>query len=387
MRNRLTLGIVCHGSRGGSVRVAVDLTDALARRGHRVHLFSPRRPFDSWRPPKGVTLHTLEGRCVFRGRADYLHTDWNAAEGEAFTDLLAIVATSAAIDIVHVHYALPFAELAAAAADRMGSQAPALVATLHGTDVTCHAAMPAYSRRLTAALNRMDTVTTVSRNHAALARELLPLAPPPVVIPNFVDPVRFHPRPPRPRPAGRVLHLSNFRRVKNTMAIPEVFARIRKERPAELWLGGTGEDLPAVEARLKELGLNGDVRVLGWRDDVADLMAVTDLVLLTSHHESFSLTALEAMACGRPVVAPRVGGLTELIEDGVSGLLYPPGDMDAAARLAGRVLDDEAEGIRIAAAAVRRASEFALRPVVDRYERLYDSISSVRAVSRLAIEA
>ena len=80
-------------------------------------------------------------------------------------------------------------------------------------------------------------------------------------------------------------------------------------------------------------------------------------------------------------------GLTELIEHGVSGLLYPPGDWDAAARLAGRVLDDEAERMRIGTAAARRAAAFALRPVVDRYERLYDGICSVKAASRLAIEA
>jgi N-acetyl-alpha-D-glucosaminyl L-malate synthase BshA len=378
------LGIVCHSSRGGSVRAATDLATAMAGRGYRVHVLSPFPPLGHWHPPPGVTLHTLHDRRIFSGDVDRLHAEWSDQEAAVFTDLLVSTCGAVGIDVLHVHYAVPFAWLAVDAAARLGARAPALVATLHGTDASHYAADPAWRWRLAAALARMDAITTVSQNHAALIRRLLPLLQPAAVIPNFVDLTRFVQPPPTLRAGGRVLHLSNFRPAKNSMAVAEIFACLRTERPAELWLGGCGPELPAVEARLAAMGLAEDVRSLGWRDDAADLMAAADVLVLTSREESFSLTALEAMACGLPVVAPRVGGLPELVKDGVSGLLYEPGDIAAAATLAGRLLEDGAERRRIGAAGIQRAARYAPANVIGAYERLYARLGA-RNAPRVAV--
>ena len=91
-----------------------------------------------------------------------------------------------------------------------------------------------------------------------------------------------------------------------------------------------------------DLGLAGRVHFLGQRDDIPDLLAALDIFVLPSHSEGVSLALLEAMAAGLPVIATAVGGLPEVVTDGVNGLLIPPQDPEALAQALARLLDDPA---------------------------------------------
>jgi len=169
--------------------------------------------------------------------------------------------------------------------------------------------------------------------------------------------------------------VSNFRPVKNSAAAAHVFANVARELDAELWLIGDGELLPTVRTKLREHDLLDRVRFCGLRMDVHRFLARTDLLLVTSHTESFGLAALEALACGVPVVAPHVGGLPEVVAHGTTGLLFEQGDERSAADAVRRILSDTRLLDAMRTAARLHARSFASDAVVGRYEQLYRSAS------------
>ena len=155
------------------------------------------------------------------------------------------------------------------------------------------------------------------------------------------------------------------------MAI-EVFARVRRETPARLLMVGDGPDLAEASRLAKALGVERDVDFLGVQDQVVPLLSAADVFLLPSAQESFGLAALEAMACEVPVVASRVGGLPEVIEDSVSGFLHPLDDLDGMARSTLRLLTDRALHERFAAAARETAhTRYSDTRIVPLYETCY----------------
>lgn len=366
----MNIGLLCHHGLGGSARVAVCLAAELAARGHDVHLFARSAPPGMAQPPAGVTLHTLSDvRDVVPTGLD---VDWAADELRALTDRVCDVVRCAQLDVLHFHYAVPFAEVADAVRRRLGCRAPAVVGTLHGTDVSVLGRRRGMRRRLASALAGIDGLTTVSHSHARLAMRVLGLVEPPGVIPNFVDLDRFTPaRPPAPRLRPRIVHVSNYRPVKQPESMARIVDEVFRSMEAELWLVGDGELMPAVESILAPRLDSGRVRRLGVRLDVENILPHADLVLVSSRFESFCLVALEAAASGVPVVAPRIGGLPELVEHGVNGLLFERGDEQGAARLIIGYLADPGMQARMRAAARERAARLSSTVVIPRYERLY----------------
>jgi L-malate glycosyltransferase len=150
-----------------------------------------------------------------------------------------------------------------------------------------------------------------------------------------------------------------------------IFARVRRAVPATLLMVGDGPDRGEAEREAEQLGVADGVRFLGRLDRVVTILQATDLFLLPSQSESFGLAALEAMACGAPAVASRVGGLPEVIEDGVSGILEPPGSVEAMGRRAVELLLNAPRFEAMRAAAIARASTFSADRIVPRYEELY----------------
>jgi N-acetyl-alpha-D-glucosaminyl L-malate synthase BshA len=270
--------------------------------------------------------------------------------------------------VLHFHYAVPFALIAEEVRRLLGPSRPAIIGTLHGTDVTARRD-PAHRLELRRALMRLDALTAVSANHAALAARTFGLSRTPVVIPNFVDPGKFYPLPMRTPGRPRIVHVSNFRAVKDPRRMARVFLQVRRAVDAELWLVGDGPMMPDVRAILAGSCEAGDVRFLGLRREVQPILGDMDLMLLTSREESFSMVTLEAAACGVPTTAPDVGGLPEVIGDG--GVLYDRDDDRAAVDAVLGLLRDPARLQTLAKAALAQAERFSADVIVPRYEALY----------------
>jgi L-malate glycosyltransferase len=388
------IGILCHPTFGGSGVVAAECALSLAQRGHRVHLFSPGVPPRLAGDAGGVVLHRVHGLDypLFASSHDEL-----AATG-AVLDVIA----AEGLDVLHAHYALPHAVSAHLACEAAratdANTAPRLVVTLHGTDVTLVAAAPAYGPLLRYVLGRADAVTAVSDDLSMRLRAWWGDAADEVqTLPNFVDTEHFTPRASRAPGPLRAIHVSNFRSLKRVPWLIEAFARAKLDAEhgssvaalsasapeqsatagAELTLIGEGPDLPRCRALAAELGVEHAVHFLGERRELPALLAAHDAFLLTSREESFGLSALEASACGLGVLATRVGGLPEVIEDGSGGRLIDADDQDAFVReLRTWITDPQLACTHGRAGRERAVSSFGREAGVDRYEALYRRLLS-----------
>jgi N-acetyl-alpha-D-glucosaminyl L-malate synthase BshA len=384
----LRVALLCHACLGGSSRVATRLGYALERLGHAVSLISASQPPAPAKELSAIRLEPLDTGGDRRWTT-VIEPTWDSWRLAALERHVETVIRRDRVHVVHYHYAWPFAHIVPRLKARLGSAAPVFVGTLHGTDV-----MHPPTDASVGALRATDVLTTVSQTYAQHALERLALTDPPLVIPNFVDLDDFtssidftHASARRAKP--RLVHVSNYRQVKNPEGVASIFLALRKRIPAELWLVGDGPGLHALTTTLGQAGVGADVRVLGYRPDIGQVLAQCDLLLMTSWEESFCLAALEAMTCGLSVVATSVGGLTELVEHGRTAMLYEPGDYPEGARLALQVLTDHDLRLQMRQFAARHARTFSAGSIVRRYEALYLSGCSSRDSLQepLAIEA
>jgi N-acetyl-alpha-D-glucosaminyl L-malate synthase BshA len=370
----MRIGIMSLASLGGSASVAYQLATQLAGRGHRVHLFSRTTPFGAFNLTNNVKLHTVKSSREANLHPARLDADWSDDDHEGFISKILRVIAEEGLDVLHFHYAVPLAFLAAEVKRRLGSAAPLIVGTLHGTDVSVYGRDPIKGFQLAQTLYEIDVLTTVSNNHALLASELFGLHPHPIVIPNFVDLSRFHPLQDHLFAKPKIAHVSNFRPVKDPQSMARIFLGIRERMEAELWLIGDGPEMASVKSILRWSEFERDVRYWDLQENVADLLAQTDLLLMTSLAESFCLAALEAMACGVPVLATDVGGLPEVVVKDETGFLFPVGDHDTAIHLAVNLLSDRVKHRGMSEAAVRRAASFEIDHIVSLYESMYQNL-------------
>jgi len=369
---RLSIGVLCHPTYGGSGVVASELALSLAARGHSVHLFSHQVPPRLARSGGPVQMH------VSQGLPYPLFT--STPHDLAVTSSILRVHRDEGLDILHAHYALPHAVSAilarSAAESDLSRPAPRVVTTLHGTDITIVGSDPSYAPLTQYLLSASDAATAVSESLARdTARHFCPGGRPcPIeVIPNFVDTERFSPLPEAPRNGPPLaVHVSNFRPVKRVPWLVEAFARATEGTAAQLVLVGDGPDQPASRETARRLGLGRRVRFLGERDALPELLAPADVFLLSSSEESFGLSALEAMSCGVPVVATAVGGVPEVVLDGRTGLLSPPDDaVRYSERIRELLFDRERARSMGRDARADVVARFARDPIVGLYEDLY----------------
>jgi len=370
----MKIGIACYPTFGGSGVVATELGLELAARGHDVHFVSYDPPARYRCAPGKVTFHAVETPSypLFKYPPYLL----------SMASTMADVAENEHLDLLHAHYAIPHTISACIAREIVGRPGMPIVTTLHGTDITIVGRRREYSRVVQFALATSSGVTAVSRSLATETREAFGFEDEIEVIPNFVDADRYRPgcgpeaRARLASPGEKILfHVSNFRPVKNVPDIIRVFARVAAELPARLVLVGDGPDAAACRELGKELGVEERVRFMGETPDVAPLLACADLFLLPSSHESFGLGALEAMACGVPVIATEVGGLPEVVDDGATGRLFAPGDVEAMSQAAVAILSDGPGAERMRAASRARALDmFSTAKVVPMYEGYYEKV-------------
>ena len=373
------IGIVCYPSSGGSGIVATELGLALAHRGWEVHFITYAQP---------IRLQGFETNVFFH---EVQTENYPVFHHPPYTLSLAVkiheVAERHGLDLVHVHYAIPHATAAFLAREMFRPKRLPVVTTLHGTDITLVGVQPGFHRITRFSIEESDRVTAVSGflrqrtiESFAVEREI-------EVIPNFVDPGVFRPlEGKRPRfcasPEERiVVHASNFRPVKNLPSVIRTFELIRAALPARLLLIGDGPERYMAEELVRQLGLESSVHFLGIREGMADLLGCADLYLLPSEHESFGLSALEAMSCGVPVIATSRGGTGEVVVHGVTGFLVDPHDVAEMGRVAVELLSDRERQRKVGQAGRDRVLDlFTEDKVVARYEKVYRELMDPVAV-------
>jgi N-acetyl-alpha-D-glucosaminyl L-malate synthase BshA len=373
----LKIGITCYPTLGGSGVVATELGKLLAERGHQVHFITHGMPFRLGKYQKNIFYHEVEVNDYYV----FKYPPFNLA----LASKLAQVAKMQQLDILHVHYAFPHAVSAYLAKQIAADGRLKVVTTLHGTDITVLGQDPTLIDIIRFAINESDMVTAVSQSLIDDTRRTLQIERPIELAHNFVDERIYYPREASAlraefaQPHEKVLmHISNFRPVKRVSDVVDLFTLVRRQMPAKLLFVGEGPELPKMMARVREAGLAECVHFLGKQDEVAELISIADLLLLPSEKESFGLAALEAMACGVPVLASNTGGIPELIEHEVSGLLAPVGEISTMVRLALSLLGDEQRLSDMRQAAIARARErFSADTIVRRYEQLYEQVLQI----------
>jgi len=369
-RDSLSIGISCFPSVGGSGTLATALGQDLAARGHDVHFICYERPF----------------RLLSDGPRLHFHpvavNDYDVLRFPDYTLPLSVrmaeVSRDHRLDLLHVHYAVPHATAAILGRSMLPTdQQPRVITTLHGTDTTLLGHDPGYAPAIRHALTSSDAVTAVSASLRAETERVFDFRGPIEVIHNF-----FVPRPPRRAAAevrrelgvGRevlVVHSSNLRPGKRIDLLLETVSRVRPRDSFKL-LVLAGESFAPYAERVRQLELEGRLIVREKVTDIEEYLQVADIGLFTSDTESFCLSILEAMCFGCPSVSTRVGGIPEVVEDNVSGVLAPAGDARALAAALESLIHDPSRRRALGEAARARAHAlFTAEVIVPRYEALY----------------
>ncbi|OFW75154.1 MAG: N-acetyl-alpha-D-glucosaminyl L-malate synthase BshA [Alicyclobacillus sp. RIFOXYA1_FULL_53_8] len=370
----MRIGISCYPTVGGSGAVATELGKALAHKGHQVHFIVTDVPFRLGEFHQNIYIHELETTTY-----PVLRTppyDFSLAA------LMADIVARYDLEILHVHYALPFAVSAFLAKQMLDDHPVRIVTTLHGTDVTVLAQDKTLFNVIKLGIEKSDAITAVSTDLAEQTKDLFQTHRSIESIYNFIDTDVFRPIHDSPlrgcfaqTEEKILLHISNFRKVKRITDLIDVFARIQERVSCKLLLVGEGPELASARERIRLLNLADKVRFLGNQDEVASLFAAADLFLLPSEKESFGLVALEAMACGVPVIATRAGGIPEVVVDGETGYLSNVGDTEKMAADAVTLLKDAQLHRQFSQAARDRAETvFSVHDKIREYEDLYQRV-------------
>lgn len=364
----MRIGITCHATVGGSGAIATSLGKLLAGQGHEIHFICHEIPFGltTRRHPR-ITVHKVEVR-------QYPPLKY-PPYGMALAVEMAEVAKRAGLDLLHVHYAIPHAVSAYLAREIVAPDRLRTVCTLHGTDITLVGADPSYRPLVKFCIEKCDAVTAVSRWLTETTRATFEIARPVRTVYNFVDTNEYRRLEGCAGEVPTIVHVSNFRPLKRTPDVVEVFRRVREKIRCRLIMVGDGPDRAKAAALAESLGIASDVRFAGVTDSVIDILSSADVFLLPSELESFGLAALEAMACEAPVVTTNVGGLREVVEDGASGYLLPIGDVDAMAERTLEILANPELRKQMGRHARKIAAEkFSPRVALNSYLEVYDSI-------------
>ena len=369
----MKIGITCYPTYGGSGAVATELGIALAQRGHEIHFITYQQPFrlPSFLPR--IFFHEVDvGRYPL-----FEYPPYDLALAVRMHE----VVRAHKLDLLHVHYAIPHATSAWIAREMLAETNTDIkvLTTLHGTDITIVGQDPSFHAITKFSIEKSDGLTAVSQFLRAETQSAFGCASCRIeVIPNFIDPAVYNRARYQPQFAdiakGRkvLMHLSNFRPVKRVQEIIRIYARVAREVPSILVMVGDGPDRVLAEQEARDLGVSDDVFFLGKLESVAPLLASADLFLLPTVSESFGLSALEALACGVPVIGAQAGGLPEVVRHGETGFLCEPGDVGGMAHAAASLLADPSRwhaASQLAAADAR--ARFGQEAVVAQYEAFY----------------
>ena len=371
----MNIGITVYPTYGGSGIVGSELGKELAERGHTVHFISSSLPTRLTQLSERVRFHEVE----MMSYPLFEHQPYTLALATKMAD----VAEMENLDLLHVHYAIPHSISAILARESLKPHRTLpVITTLHGTDITLVGADRSYLPITRYGIAQSDGVTAVSnylKQATAEAFQFDHIA----VIPNFICASEYSRRPREElraelAPGGESLlvHVSNFRPVKRPVDCVEILARVREAGVnARLVMVGDGSERSSAEHRARCLGVDAFCTFVGKQPRIVDYLSVADVLLLPSEQESFGLAALEAQACEVPVIASRVGGIPEVVDDGRTGCLSAVGDIAKMSADAAHLLsheDERREMGRLAreAAVSRYSTDLVIPQYIDFYERV-----------------
>ena len=375
----MKIGITCYPTYGGSGVVATELGIELAAHGHEVHFITYSQPFRLTGREEGIYYHEVP----VSNYPLFEFQPYSLALASRMTD----VADYYKLDLLHVHYAIPHSISAYLAKQMLAKRTIHIpvVTTLHGTDITLVGADQSYLPITRFGIEESDGVTAISEYLKERTLREFRVHKEIKVIPNFVNCDIYEPLSAEVRAAGRkrfapegepiLVHLSNFRPVKRAPDAVLIFAEIAKKMPAHLLLIGDGPDRSVAEWLAKRHKIQDRVHFLGKQNNVSELLPLADLMLMPSELESFGLASLEAMACRVPAIATNVGGIPELVEDGVNGRLCEVGHVEAMAAAALELLESPAKLEAMATAARATASsKYCAQKIIPHYEKFYAGV-------------
>jgi N-acetyl-alpha-D-glucosaminyl L-malate synthase BshA len=369
----MRIGIVCYPTFGGSGVLATELGKALATNGHQVHFITYQQP---------VRLNTFNANIFYHEVRvpTYPLFDYPPYETALASTMVDVIANNN-LDLLHVHYAIPHASAAYMAKkilEKQGKKIP-VITTLHGTDITLVGRDKTYAPVVTFSINESDAITAVSNNLRQETYHSFQIEKEIEVIYNFVDVERFQKKPIdafrkviAPNGEFVLLHASNFRKIKRVEDVVHIFAGINKEVPSKLLFVGDGPERPVAEDLVRHLNLSDHTRFVGKQEQMEEILAISDVFLLTSDYESFGLAALEAMAASVPVISTNAGGLPEINIDGVTGYMSNVGDIADMTANALKILKNEETLKTFKTNALEQAKRFDINMIVPQYEALYN---------------
>jgi L-malate glycosyltransferase len=368
------IGITCYPTYGGSGIVATELGKELAERGHEIHFISYALPMRLNVARANIQFHEVEVTT-------YPLFD-HAPYALALATKMAEVAEMNQLDILHCHYAIPHSVSAFLAKSMLYPRKLPVVTTLHGTDITLVGADRSYLPITRFSIEQSDGVTAVSQYLKEATINVLGVKKDIEVIYNFVDCDKYQPSSNQtlhnhfaPNNERILIHVSNFRAVKRPSDVVEIFCRVQKNIPAVLLMVGDGPERSRAEWVARECQIESKVHFLGKQDNIEEWIGISDLLLLPSETESFGLVALEAMACEVPVVASKVGGLPEVVTDGVDGYLVEPRNIEKMALCASAILKDESIRREMGKRAREKAhANFCSNKIISAYENYYQRL-------------
>ncbi len=354
----MKIGINCFPTVGGSGIVATQLAIEMAKKGHDIHLISYDTPF---------LLRTFRHPNITLDLVDILSYPLFKDIGTPYTILAASklvqIAMKTEVELFHIHYAVPVGVSAYLAKDI--TNIPFAI-TAHGSDIHTLGIDPAYNPVLSHVFNKADGLSTVSNYlkkeiqiKFAYKRDL-------EVFYNPIDIKKYKKIDTqlcdfRIKYDKNFIHVSNFRPVKNAPFIVEAFADVVKEQPdTGLIMVGEGPERKECEDLAYKLGISENVIFQGVRVSIAPIYSCGSALISASTNESFGLTLAEAMACETPVIAPRVGGIPEVVDHEKNGFVYEFGDMKSLTEYMLRLVDDKE--------LVKKLGTNGRKKVVDKFE-------------------
>ncbi len=375
--SHLSIGVVCYPSVGGSGVMATNLGVELAKLGHQVHFISYEKPFRINLKQKNISFHKVN------------INKYGLFKYPDYTLPLAVTIGSVhekyKLDLVHVHYAVPHATAALLACQMLelcGQNGLKIITTLHGTDITLLANDPNLFSIVKYSIERSDGVTAVSKSLKNETLKILKTKKPIEVIYNFYNP----PSPAKSRDSIRqrlkikdsdflAIHLSNLRPVKRIPDLLKIAALMKPRKNFKLLILA-GEKFDQYRPLAKKLKLD-NIIVRENIKDIQNYLNAADAGVYTSENESFGMGMLETMSYQKPVLATKVGGIPEVLDNGKSGYLLKVGDINGFAKKL-RMLEKNPKTAQKLGqkAKTRAASKFSAQKIVRQYLSYYQKILS-----------